>query len=337
MMYYLAIDTGTTNSRIRLLLTSKDEIIDRIKIPIGVKSTAISGNKQQLKTELSKGVHDLLQRHNLSKECVEYIVAAGMITSNLGLYEIPHVRGPSKKEDFARASKLTYFDEFFGIPCILIPGMKNNVQHIDKNNSIIINDYDIMRGEEVETLGLLQNIHTSGKGLMVLPGSHTKYVFVDNDSLSHCMSTLGGEMLSALRKETILADSLDEGLVQIIDYEMLEQGFNATLETGLTRSLFHIRLLQMFSNVDSNARANYFVGAMIASDLHVLEKASDNFNDINWIVVGGSNPLRRSFTFLLRKRTPNIHVIEADDDQVELSTVLGAKKIAEICMRNQMQ
>ncbi|MDS8877104.1 2-dehydro-3-deoxygalactonokinase, partial [Streptococcus pneumoniae] len=86
--------------------------------------------------------------------------------------------------------------EFLDIPCIFVPGMKNRVSADTADVVDWINEYDVMRGEEVETIGLLKQFDIRGKGFMVLPGSHTKYVVVDEQQrLESCLSTLGGETL----------------------------------------------------------------------------------------------------------------------------------------------
>src|SRR5690606_13755911 len=97
---------------------------------------------------------------------------------NLGLYEIPHITAPVTVDDFARSSKVVVMEEFFNIPCIFVPGMSNDVA--DTSNPLeAINQFDVMRGDEVESIGLMNQLDLHGKGILVLPGSHTKFVIVD--------------------------------------------------------------------------------------------------------------------------------------------------------------
>lgn len=299
--------------------------MDSEKVRVGVKDTAISGTNQNLVRELQAGIERVLTRNRLLPDEITYIAASGMITSNLGVHEVPHIGSPAGAEDFAQSSEVMKLEEFFRIPCIFIPGMKNTVTHSGNDALQGINDFDVMRGEEVESFGLLQQFDVTGKGIMVLPGSHTKFVAVEDDqSLAFCVSTLGGETLHALQKQTILSDSLGENLIEQVDYDMLERGFEAARRQGLTRSFYHVRLLHLFTDLTPNQRANYLVGAVIYNDLQALFHSINEDNEWNWVIVGGSNPLRSAFAHLVNYSNRGWTILEATDSQVENSLVLGA-------------
>lgn len=329
----ILIDSGTTNSRLRLYDKTTCQVLDSEKIRVGVRDTAISGSNTNLKAQLKKGIERLLTRNQLSPSDIAYIVASGMITSNLGIFEVPHVTSPAGICDFAKHSKLTKLEEFQNIPCVFIPGMKNSVALMGSEDFVSsINDFDVMRGEEVESFGLLKQFDVEGKGIIVLPGSHTKFVAVgENKDLKYCLSTLGGETLQAIQKETILSNSLDSCLIGNIDEKMLEYGYEAAKKHGLTRTFYHIRLLDLFSELDENQRANYFAGSVIYNDLQALSQSMEKMDGIEWMIVGGSNPLRNAFTHLLRYMNNKWKIIEADDRQVEYSLVFGANEILSNC------
>ena len=332
-MKVILIDSGTTNSRLRLYDKTTSKVLDTEKIRIGVRDTAISGSNNNLKAQLKQGLERLLAKHQLTPSDIEYLSASGMITSSLGIYEVPHIPSPAGLEDFAKCSKVTRIEELLDIPCVFIPGMKNMVDSLDAANLVAhINEFDVMRGEEVESFGLLKQFDVKGKGMIVLPGSHTKFVSVDErKNLLYCLSTLGGETLQALQKETILSDSLGSGLIKCIDQRMLECGFEAAKQHGLTRSFYHIRLLDLFTDLDANQRANYFAGSVIYSDLQALSHSREGMDQFKWIIVGGSDPLRKAFTHLLKYLNEKWAIIEATDQQVEDSLVFGASEILANC------
>ncbi|WP_173915471.1 2-dehydro-3-deoxygalactonokinase [Halobacillus sp. Marseille-Q1614] len=330
----ILIDSGTTNSRIRLVEEKQVNVIDVIKLEAGVRNSAIEGSNEKLKNEVSKGLKELLDKHSLSPEDIQYIVAAGMITSNLGLYEVPHIEAPARLEGFLGSVEQVNAEEFFQIPCLYVPGMKNKVSGLLKEDLTVINQFDIMRGEEVETFGLLQQVNPIGKGLMLLPGSHTKFVLVDeNGELLSCCSTLGGEMLKAVRDQTIISDSLSSKLVDKVLPEYLIKGYEAAIQEGMTRSLFHIRLLQLFSELSENERANYYAGIILSSDMEALDEMLEK-EEVEWIIVGGSNPLRSVFLKLLSYLNLKAEIIEASEEQVEMASVYGAAKIGKAYFSN---
>lgn len=51
-MYVIFIDSGTTNTRIRLVEEEKTIVLDVEKVQVGVRNTAIDGNNQQLKKNI---------------------------------------------------------------------------------------------------------------------------------------------------------------------------------------------------------------------------------------------------------------------------------------------
>ncbi|WP_347549075.1 2-dehydro-3-deoxygalactonokinase [Pseudalkalibacillus hwajinpoensis] len=323
----ILIDSGTTNSRIRLVEEHEVTIIASVKIEVGVRNTAIDGHNEKLKQELAQGVQRLLEEQSLSARDISYIVAAGMITSNLGLHEVPHITAPARLEDFIKGVQVLKTEEFLNIPCLYIPGMKNAVADSLEEDLSVINQYDVMRGEEVETYGLLKQISTKGKGLMVLPGSHTKYVLIgEKEELLSCRSTLGGEMLKAVRDQTIISDSLSKTLVEEVVPEYLIKGFLAAQKTGVTRCLYHIRLLQLFSELNANERANYYAGAILYYDVEALEQMVE-IEQVEWIMIGGSEPLRSLFYHLLTYVYDTTEILTAAEEQAEMASVYGAAEI----------
>ncbi len=323
----ILIDSGTTNSRLRLVDSTTYTVIDSEKIRVGVRDSAISGSNQNLKVQLKEGIEKLLMKTKCLPADIYVIVASGMITSNLGIYEIPHIPSPAGVRQFESHSVVCKLEEFLSIPCLFIPGMKNEANEVDEDDLVFsINKFDVMRGEEVESFGLLKQFPHEGKGLIVLPGSHTKFVFVgENKELLYCLSTLGGETLQALQKETILSNSLDSNLIEAIDQKMLTFGFEAAKQYGLTRSFYHIRLLDLFTKCNSNQRANYLTGSVIFNDFQAL--SGIDLNEIKWVIVGGISPLRKAFTHLLTYINQGWKIIEVNDKQVENSVMVGAMEI----------
>src|SRR5690606_12289343 len=323
-MYIITIDSGTTNTRIYLVDGSDYRIIDMMKKNVGVRNAAINGSADELKRELRDGLGDILRRNRCEPADIAYIAAAGMITSNLGLVQVPYVTAPCTKAALSAGSIVKRLPEFHGIPCVFIPGMKNACRGES------FDDLDVMRGEEVETLGLIRQLDLSHKGLLILPGSHTKFVMTQDDVIMSCKSTLSGKMLYAIQRNTILSDTVGQSLIETADFDALMMGFRAGRRNGLTRALYQVRLLQLFGKMNRNQRANFYVGAVLASDIATFQRLYDETGP-DWIVVGGSEPLRGAFACLLKDlRCPN--GIEASEEQVMKSAVIGAIEVGNLRM-----
>src|SRR6266480_3133975 len=83
---YFAVDTGTTNTTVWLMKDSR--ILRESKHPVGVRQTSIRGNRELLESTL-RGTFRSLSRRAPSPP--RFVLAAGMLTSQLGLLEVPHV------------------------------------------------------------------------------------------------------------------------------------------------------------------------------------------------------------------------------------------------------
>lgn len=313
----MVLDGGTTHTRMRLIHRDR-ELIGEKKLSLGIRDVAIEGTKKRFINELEKEMKMFLEKNDLSASDVSAVVSSGMLTSNLGIYEVPHLIAPVTKEALVKGAVITKWEEFGDVPFMWIPGVRTEGEALDEK--------DVMRGEEVETLGLTEQRPLDGTGLMILPGSHTKYVGVKEGTINYSYTTLGGEMMRAVQQETILANSIQETLIEEVDQSYLEAGFRAARDVGLLRSLFHIRLLHLEGQATANQRANYLAGAVVSEDVRVIE----GMKEVDWIMVGGSNPLRSAFTYLLHQVVPEgIEILEADESESERATLEGALTIIE--------
>lgn len=131
---------------------------------------------------------------------------------------------------------------------------------------------DIMRGEETEAFGVISRESLCGPAILVLPGSHTKFIYLNAENqIEGCMTTMAGEMLMQLTESTILAESLHSDYACSIDREWLLKGANSAREYGLNRAAYQIRILAHFSKTTINQRANFLLGAVIQTDIQALQ------------------------------------------------------------------
>src|SRR5215207_1951530 len=97
------IDTGTTNSRVWLM--RGDEILARANALIGVRDSAKDGSTERLRTALRDLIVTVRAEASplATPVCV---IAAGMITSSLGLADVPHISAPAGIAELAAATKV---------------------------------------------------------------------------------------------------------------------------------------------------------------------------------------------------------------------------------------
>ncbi|MEX2942475.1 2-dehydro-3-deoxygalactonokinase [Serratia fonticola] len=295
-MYIITIDTGTTNTRV--CAWQDERLLAEAACPIGVRDTAISGST----ATLMNGVREAVQEaKNLAAipaaERVVYL-SSGMITSNVGLCEIPHLLAPAGLGELAQGMVCANLPEIAEEPIWFVPGIRNHDSAVTLGNA---EQMDMMRGEETEAIGVLASLDIHGPALIVLPGSHSKFVKIDaQDRIEGCVTTLGGELLDVITRHTILANSLDRQFAQEIEAPALLQGANQCRQTGLSRTCFSVRVLDMFSQLTLNQKANVLLGAVLQDDLQAV-KNSEAFTVTpdTHVVVCGKDTLKFAFATLI--------------------------------------
>ena len=200
-MYYLAVDSGTTHSRIWLM--KDQQILKRLRIPVGVRNTAMDGHNRALFDGLMQAIAEIRNSVSLA-QAPQLAVAAGMITSNLGICEVKHVPAPAGAEELSLGMEVRSFPEFGKLPFHFIRGVRSGPVRADFDNA---DEIDIMRGEETEVAGYLSGPSNRGPFLYIHLGSHTKFIRVDDSNrIAGGLSTLAGELNAAIQKDTILRD-----------------------------------------------------------------------------------------------------------------------------------
>ncbi len=289
MRLIITLDAGTTNSR--AVLWKDDKILSEVRTPVGVRDTAITGNNETLARAVAGCLAGVCLKAGIAPEAVDLVVASGMITSGLGLKEIPHLAVPVGIEDMTGAMVSEHFPTIWHKPIWFIPGVKNKEGRIDVDD---LPSMDMMRGEEVEVIGLLDRLNLHGPCWVVLPGSHTKLVRINkNGRMVQIISTLAGEMTDTLARNTILAASVD--LQSELDETWLVKGGEATRAHGLNRALYCVRLAELWTDCTVAQRTSYLIGALLTSDIIGL-KASAQTKDP--IYITGRDELRKAFMAL---------------------------------------
>ena len=297
-MFYLTVDTGTTNTRVKVW--RDDRVVAGAFAAVGVRDTAVTGNR----TKLQQGV-----REALAAACAEAgitvaeagaIVASGMITSNVGLHEVPHLNAPAGIEDLAAGMVDAVVPEVADQPIWFIPGVKNSIGTVDIDNC---EKMDIMRGEEVEAFGLIRRLGLREPAVFILPGSHTKFIIMDDrQRIAGCLTTMAGELLSVITNNTILANALQNSFVSSVDEQMVLKGAECARQVGLSRACFTVRILDQFTECVVEEKANFLLGAMIQTDLTALRYSRTfSVRPEMPVFITGKREMRTAFHAVLRQ------------------------------------
>lgn len=148
---------------------------------------------------------------------------------------------------------------------------------------------DVMRGEETQIFGALQLLGRQ-EALVVLPGTHSKWVRVQAGRIQSFATFMTGEFFALLRQHSILSRTLpaSDG---VFDSEAFAQGVTLALRSNsLLHTAFSTRTLSLFDRLPVAALPSYLSGLVIGEELRA-QKLQTNTE----VVIIGSASLTQRY------------------------------------------
>lgn len=314
------------------------QVVDELDAHVGARDVALAGNAGPMIEALRGLIASMRERHDRSPIAV---VCSGMITSNAGLVEVPHVTAPIAMGDLARRLVRHDLRTVTDLPMYFVPGIKTVS---DAGGWDALTGFDVMRGEEVEIAGLLSALELTPPLAFFHCGSHHKLIEVgaaasgsggphgDGEAgatVVRSSTAITGELLLAIRESTILASSLAdlEGLE--LDSEAVAAGARHSRSAGFARAAFLVRVGETIAGQGKCAVTSFLMGALADLDLQMIEREAASDHEI--VVYGGgffpmivSDMLMRSGTYRVRLVPPQVS---------ERAATIGAVQLLEAFLR----
>ena len=235
---FIAVDWGTTNRR-AYLIGADGEQSDEMEDDQGILSVA-AGQFHQEVQEIRARLGD------------RPLLMGGMIGSNRGWVEAPYVACPAGLADLA--DHLRWIE---GGRAAIVPG----VSYRDDARA------DVMRGEEVQILGAVAAGMIPADATVCHPGTHNKWIVVEDKRIASFRTIMTGELFSLLREHSILKDLL-QGDVELGD-DFVAGADYGLANDDLVAELFAIRARVLLKAADRASAASYSSGLLIGSDVRV--------------------------------------------------------------------
>lgn len=288
----VAVDSGTTSTRVWVV--EHGEVTASASSRSGARDVVRTKDRGELLGRVRGLADEALAKAASTWEAVEAIVAFGMITSEFGLEEVPHLEAPVDYRTLAAALVERRYGEL-PAPVHLVPGVRSGGEDLEL--------VDFMRGEETEVAGLLALGEPEPPFLYISTGSHTKFVGVGREGrIDWSLTTLSGELLLALQRETILAELIDlEGAPS--DLAALQDGARFVERAGLSRALFGARLLNRMRGMSAAVCSDFLHGAVAGADLLSLHRAAESRGGLpGRVAIGGHGTLSDAYRHLLERQ-----------------------------------
>lgn len=254
---YIAIDWGSTNLRAWLYLAG--ERVAVVHSEAGV--TRLNGRTP------AQVFHEVIapwRQHRLP------VIMAGMVGSNAGWISVPYLPCPTRLIDLA--DRLTLVEQAAPDCAWIIPGIS-----IANDNN-----FNVMRGEETQLLGAYSR---SPSSLYLMPGTHCKWVRIDDEGVINDFRTvMTGELHHLLIKQSLIGVGLTEQHPNPAVFRQgMQQGF---AQNNIMRCLFETRAAHVLGQLDKNAVSEWLSGLLIGNEVAQMQRDWDIAKGRTVTVVG---------------------------------------------------
>lgn len=258
----IALDWGTSSCRV-YLLGATGEIIETCSEPWGILQVAERAQAQHtsMEAQFERTFQELCGTWMDTYPELP-VVACGMVGSQQGWVQADYRPTPADLAIPMHALATVALGS--GQKVHIIPG--------------VINDSalpDVMRGEETEILGALElqredrQHETSTVQWLLLPGTHSKWVKVQESSIQEFSTSMTGETYNLLMQHSILA-KLAQTPTQT-SWDAFDRGLTTALSAdgtqGIMATAFSARTLVLTSRLKPTEVADYLSGLMIGDEI----------------------------------------------------------------------
>lgn len=253
-------DWGTT--RLRLCLVRDGEIEQRSTGPgVASFSTVARTGANATTSPLLQSLLDLTA-HWRQRTSIRAVSLAGMAGSRNGIVEVPYASVPIHRDVWIRAAWSARLSD---IELTIAAGLKY-VTDISG---------EVMRGEETQVFGAMQLLPQLGDGshVLILPGTHSKWVELRDSAITRFSTAMTGEIFALLRAQsTLLSIGANVGTAAAFNEDAFDRGVRRAMNasSGLLVELFQTRTSQLLEQRPGDWAQNYLSGLLIGSEIAAL-------------------------------------------------------------------
>jgi 2-dehydro-3-deoxygalactonokinase len=279
----IAVDWGTSSLR-GALLDAQGRLQQQHASAQGI--LAVPAGQFATVFEATFGVM-LAQMKILAPENSGLVLISGMAGSQQGWVQAPYCPCPAGFGELAQ--QLAWIVPPGGHqgtpPMAVVPGLSCEHEGMP----------DVMRGEEVQVFGALRLLGLRDASV-VLPGTHSKWVNVQDEHITDFRTYMTGEIFALLRQQSILARTLpplqDGVATDELDPDAFDDGVATALRSSsLLNTAFSTRSLSLFGRRTPPALASYLSGLVIGEELRAQQPRADQD-----VIVIGSGALTERYS-----------------------------------------
>ncbi len=331
---FAVIDCGTTMTRI-YIVDQTERIVASGRRKVGVRDTSITGSRDTLRIGITELFFQVLRENGIADYDVRFAIASGMITSEIGLIELPHIVAPAGLRELAENIVEIKDGDILpiGRPVYFIRGIRN---HYPKEATARdLRRIDFMRGEEVQCIGIMREYQLPYPCNLVALSSHTKIMYINPQrQIEASSTTISGQFYEAILHSTNIGKSLVSVDGEIsggyTSEALIEIAMDCVEHAGLGRTMLMPRFLQVLLRTDSHERQVFVDAAIAADDMKAFGEMREQGYRSEYYLLYGHESRCKIYADMLRKKLGPQLTIKSIYEQRELDslTVKGAVSVA---------
>ncbi len=250
---FISCDWGTTNFRLRLVDYESLNVLQQIESSHGIKmhhshylTSGATSREDYYGQYIITQVKKLAAQHHHDP-----IVLSGMASSTIGMKDLPYADFPIKADGSSLTHEQIQLSTDQNI--ILVSGVKN--------------DHGMMRGEEVQAVGLSHLLQSYPHCVLILPGTHSKHITSLNGEYTTSKNFMTGERFELLSTKSILSNSVKKGSWNSAAFT---RGVRDGANYLLSAKLFSVRASHILSDSAPDQNYCYLSGLLIGDELAYL-------------------------------------------------------------------
>jgi len=248
---WVAVDWGTSNLRAWGIGTCGDVSF----------SLMSDQGMSKLTPDAYPGVLGALLSGNLpSKRSQVDVLICGMAGAKQGWMEAPYLDAPADLETLVDRAVAPAMPDA-RVSARILPGICQR----------ITNQEDVMRGEETQLLGL-GTLWPDFKGVVCMPGTHSKWVQLTGRRVQRFTTAMTGELFEVLRTHSVLRHSFSGPIQGPQHDDGLQAGLMCGIEAPqkLPVMLFKVRAGSLLTGRAADWCAGFLSGLLIGSEIGAL-------------------------------------------------------------------
>lgn len=255
-------DWGTSRFRLRLVNADSYAFLSEITTDNGIaelnRQFISSGNSARETLYLSYLQKQIDQVNETGLNENTPVIISGMASSSIGLRELPYAPLPYNMSNEDAVVAVIPPSTVCKHPVFLVSGVSDGTE--------------VMRGEETQVTGLYNHsmLQSRDEQLFILPGTHSKHIYVREGMIVRFQTYMTGEVFALLYKHSILSNSVSEPSGKAIgrhERDTFIEGVQASADKSLLNSIFSVRTNWLFEKFTKELNYYFLSGLVIGEEL----------------------------------------------------------------------